>query len=152
MLRCVGFGLCHWPKYLQLNKTNRSELNVSKRLSTVNRTGSNYCASTGKFWFIITKLHLQGILICKWNKQHVYCWTGPASFIWESPDGDCKYVETDRDTVWAKLGFPDRRNINVTTSDEPMDISYSLEELQVINHYVSKNLPIRVGIWFSNHD
>jgi hypothetical protein len=41
-------------------------------------------------------------------------------------------VETDRDAVWEKLGFPDRRNINVTTSDEPMDISYSLEELQVL--------------------
>jgi hypothetical protein len=40
-------------------------------------------------------------------------------------------VETDRDAVWAKLGFPDRRNINVTMFDEPMDVSYSLEELQV---------------------
>ena len=61
--------------------------------------------------------------------------SGPASFIWETADGNSRHVETDKSVLWTKLGLDtssQNKNPNVTTTqfEEPMDISFSLEDLQ----------------------
>ena len=70
--------------------------------------------------------------------QHFIPPSGPASFIWEAADGNCKYVETDKDVLWTKLGLNTSTQLGLNTTsqnknpnfNEPMDISFSLEDLQ----------------------